>query len=155
MKKLIKHYSVTEFLRIDPKNYTDAFKEFSDTTEIKYYLFESKAEKLLAKSGSYLQYRSHVDNIAEVFPMIWERFTGEYTELDFSENLTLKPKFEGQDAHFSGKQYSLHCSTLTPSPFPLRYKWNNVCLNTFLNSFQIQLLYSPQNIYTIGKNVYN
>ena len=116
MKKLIKHYSVAEFLRIDSKNYTDAFKEFSDTTEMKYYLFESKAEKLLAKSGSYLQYRSHVDNIAEVFPMIRERFTGEYTELDFSENLTLKPKFEVQDARFSGKQYSLHCSTLPPPP---------------------------------------
>ena len=116
MKKLIKHYSVAEFLRIDSKNYTDAFKEFSDTTEMKYYLFESKAEKLLAKSGSYLQYRSHVDNIAEVFPMIRERFTGEYIELDFSENLTLKPKFEVQDAHFSGKQYSLHCSTLSPPP---------------------------------------
>ena len=153
MKKLIKHYSVAEFLRIDSKNYTDAFKEFSDTTEMKYYLFESKAEKLLAKSGSYLQYRSHVDNIAEVFPMIRERFTGECTELDFSENLTLKPKFEVQDARFCGKQYSLHCSTLPPPP--PRYKWNNVCLNTFLNSFQIQLLHSPQNIYTIGKNVYN
>ena len=118
MKKLIEHYSVTEFLRIDPKNYTDAFKEFSGTTEIKYYLFESKAEKLLAKSGSYLQYRSHADNIAEVFPMIWERFTGEYIELDFSENLTLKPKFEVQDVHFFGKQYSLHCSTLPPPPPP-------------------------------------
>ena len=48
--------------------------------------------------------------------MIRERFTGEYIELDFSENLTLKPKFEVQDAHFSGKQYSLHCSTLPPPP---------------------------------------
>ena len=46
--------------------------------------------------------------------MIWERFTGKYIELDFSKNLALKPKFQVQDAHFSGKQYSLHCSVVEP-----------------------------------------
>ena len=34
--------------------------------------------------------------------------------MDFSENLAMKPKFEVQDAHFSGKQYSLHCSIVEP-----------------------------------------
>ena len=47
-------------------------------------------------------------NISEVFPLIQEAFTGKYTELDFSENLALKPNFEVQDGHASGKQYSLH-----------------------------------------------
>ena len=104
IKKLGKHYSVTEFLRSDPKNDIDIFPEYSDTRKINYYPFEINAEsytktvetttysrttrvvkkekiygiveKLLAKNESYLQRRSHVGNIAEVFPMIRERFTG-------------------------------------------------------------------------------
>ena len=31
---------------------------------------------------------------------------------DFSENVSCTPKFEPQDAHFSGKQTSLHCSVI-------------------------------------------
>ena len=46
--------------------------------------------------------------------MIPESFSGKYIGLDFSENLALKPKLEVQDAHFSGKQYSLHCSIVEP-----------------------------------------
>ena len=30
--------------------------------------------------------------------------------IDFSENISCKPKYEPQDAHFSGKQTSLHCT---------------------------------------------
>ena len=46
--------------------------------------------------------------------MIRESFSGKYIDLDFSENIVLKPKHEGQDTHFSGKQYSLQCSTVEP-----------------------------------------
>ena len=35
-------------------------------------------------------------------------------KVDFSENLSLKPKFEVQSAHFSGKQYSLQCLIVKP-----------------------------------------
>ena len=34
---------------------------------------------------------------------------------DFSENIKEKPKFEPQDAHFSGAQHSLHCAYAHPS----------------------------------------
>ena len=71
-------------------------------------------KKLLGKGENYLRHRSHVDNISEVFPLIREAFTEKYTELGFSENLALKPKFEVQDAHFSRKQYSLHCAIVKP-----------------------------------------
>ena len=37
-----------------------------------------------------------------------------YIEFDFSENLARKPKFEVQEAHFSGKQYTLHCGMVEP-----------------------------------------
>ena len=64
---------------------------------------ETKVEPstLLEKDESYLHHRSHGDNISEAFPLIREAFTGKYIHLDFSENLTLKPKYEIQDARFS------------------------------------------------------
>ena len=55
-----------------------------------------------------------MDKIAAVLPIIRESFLGKYIELDFSENLALKPKHEVQDAHFFGKQYSLHCLIVEP-----------------------------------------
>ena len=39
-----------------------------------------------------------------------EAFTGKDIGLDFLESLALKPKFQVQEAHLSGKQYSLHFS---------------------------------------------
>ena len=33
-------------------------------------------------------------------------------DLDFSSTLALKPNFEVQEAHFSGKQFTLHCSII-------------------------------------------
>ena len=71
-------------------------------------------EKLLQKSESYIRHRSHADYISEVFPLIRGAFIGKYIELDFSENLTLKPKFEVLDGLFSRKQYSLHCTIVEP-----------------------------------------
>ena len=62
----------------------------------------------------YLRHRSHVDNIAKVFPLIKETFNGSYIELDFSENLAMKPRFEAHDAHLSGKQLTLHCAIVEP-----------------------------------------
>ena len=74
--------------------------------------------KLLQKGESYFRRRSRVDNSSKIFPLIREAFTGKHIELDFSENLALKPKFEVQDAHFSGKHcsnYSLHCPIVEPN----------------------------------------
>ena len=120
MKKITKRYSVTQFIRSNPKNDTDTFPEYNDMKEktvisLKVKLSHTQktikllsipalpelikkiydiVEKLFAKSKSYLCRRFHVHIIVEVFPMIWERFTGKYIELDFSKNLALKPKFE-------------------------------------------------------------
>ena len=51
-------------------------------------------QKLISIKDSYLKHRSHVDNISKVFPIVKEPFQGTYIELDFSENVTIKPKFE-------------------------------------------------------------
>ena len=72
----------------------------------------SEIVKLMVKSGpEYLKHRSYVENISTVvIPVMKNSFTGHFIELDFSENLAITPKHEVQDAHFSGKQYSLHCA---------------------------------------------
>ena len=72
------------------------------------------AKTLIGQGGSYLRHRSHVANIKITLPLIHESFNGKCIEIDFSENIAMKPKFEVQDAHFSGKQYSLHCSVVEP-----------------------------------------
>ena len=73
--------------------------------------------ELLSKGEKYLIHRLHVNSIANVFPLMREVHRGNdgrYIELDFSENVSLKPKFEVQEAHFSGKQFALHCSIVEP-----------------------------------------
>ena len=71
------------------------------------------AQKLIPVKDSYLKDRSQVDNINKVFPIDKEPFQGTYIELDFSENIAIKSKFEVQETHFSGKQYTLHCQSLS------------------------------------------
>ena len=41
--------------------------------------------------------------------------------MDFSENLALKTKSEFQEAHFSGKQYTLHCIIVHPGEVKFTY----------------------------------
>ena len=121
---------------------TDIYPEFHDEKEINYYIFGPKngvilqngkeiqytrttridkkeevsviAQKLISIKDSYLKHRSHVDNINKVFPIVKESFQGTYIELNFSENIAIKLKFEVQEAHFSAKQYTLPCSIVEP-----------------------------------------
>ena len=60
-------------------------------------------DRLLQNSARYLKYRSFVDNASCVLPMLKNGFNGKYIELDFSENLALRPKNEVKPAHFPGK----------------------------------------------------
>ena len=81
-----------------------------------------------------------MDNIAAVLPMSQESFSGKDSELDFSENVVLKPKHEVRDACFSGKQYSLHSSIVEPGENKYGYylsddtNHDHVFVNEFLNS---------------------
>ena len=72
------------------------------------------SQKLISIKDGYLKHRSPVDNISNVFSIIKESFQGTYIGLDFSENISIKPKFEVQEAHFYGKQFTLHCSIFEP-----------------------------------------
>ena len=66
----------------------------------------------LIKDGSkkYLKHKTYVDNCSNVFPLIKDAYSRKFIELYFSQNLAIRPKFEVQSAHFSNKQYTLHCA---------------------------------------------
>ena len=100
-------------------------------------------KKLLDRDESYLRHWSHMDNIAAILPMIRESFSGKYIELDFSENLVLKPKHEVQNAPFSGKQYLFLVQLLNlvkintyRLPFEWWHKpWSCICTWSFRRHF--------------------
>ena len=64
----------------------------------------------LVKDGSkkYKKNRRYVDNCSTVFPLMKDVYSGKYTELDFSQNLAIRPKLQVQSVYFSNTQYTLH-----------------------------------------------
>ena len=78
-------------------------------------------EQLKLSRDKYLKHRSHVTNVNTVLPVIRDAFNGKYIELDFSENLAMKQKYEVQSAHFSGKQFCLHCAIVQPGDIKCEY----------------------------------
>ena len=158
---MMTHMSVTNYIQEinDDALKTEEYPEGSDTKTINYYLFELKEEsylktgkeinykrttrverrdgvcdlvKWLKDSGpSYLKHRSYVDNIESVLPAIRAVFTGKYIELDFSENLSMKPKVEIQSAHFSGKQFCLHCAIIEPGKTKYEYHFSDDTTHDF------------------------
>ena len=64
--------------------------------------------------NAYLKHRTYVNNVSSVFPEMKSNYDGKYIELNFSQNLALRPKDEVQSAHFSGKQFTLHSSIVNP-----------------------------------------
>ena len=90
-------------------------KSYDRTTRVdKTEKVSSIVETLLNSGPSYLKHRQHVKNTSTIIPKIRAHHNGKYIEMDFSENIALKTKSEVQEAHFSGKQYTLHCSIVEP-----------------------------------------
>ena len=60
-------------------------------------------------------------------PLMNENYSGKFTELNFSQNLrfSLRPKDEVQSAHFSGKQFTLHCAIVEPVENRYHYHLSN------------------------------
>ena len=71
-------------------------------------------QTILENGSKYLKHRSYVDNCKTVFPLMKENYSGKFIVLDFSQNLSLRPKDEVQSAHFMGKQFTLHCAIVEP-----------------------------------------
>ena len=142
LRKLAPHDSLTEYLK--SLEASDLFDEIDAKNDCKYYEYKRIKESYYEENGKsveytrtahvdlcepvcklvqklrdigpkYLKHRTYVDNCAAAFPLLKDRYEGKFTELDFSKNLSLRPKDEVQSAHFSGKQFTLHCSIVEPT----------------------------------------
>lgn len=69
-------------------------------------------EKMMEKRNEYLLHRYQVSNDNYVWKSILSTVAqlGPIYHMDFSENISVTPKFEPQSAHFSKRQFTLHCT---------------------------------------------
>ena len=75
--------------------------------------FETFKETLDNKGTKYLIHRFEIKNDSFHWPQILSNSKYGYVfRQDYSENISMSPKYEPQDAHFSSKQTSLHCSVV-------------------------------------------
>ena len=74
--------------------------------------FKELYTKLVAMKKVYLMHSYQVNNDVYQWPLILATIQthGSIFHMDFSENLTQMFKYEPQSAHFSKKQFSLHCT---------------------------------------------
>ena len=80
------------------KTFIEPFKEFE--------------QKLFAKGKAYLLHRYECKNDVYHWPVIKSNGLGYTMHMDYSENISTTPKHEPQDAYFSSKQVSLHCTVV-------------------------------------------
>ena len=50
-----------------------------------------------------------------------DMLTRKFIKLDFSQNISLRPKDEYQSAHFPGRKFTLHCAIFDPSEMRCHY----------------------------------
>ena len=88
------------------------------------------------KCTLYLLHRYECLNNKFLWPQILEASPGFIFHVDYSENISVTPKFEPQDAHFPGNQTSLHCAAVhSPHNANVQYAYhlsdNKKCDFTF------------------------
>ena len=76
-------------------------------------------------SAKYIKHRTYVDNYSSVLPLMKNSFTGKFNEFDFSQNLSLRPTYDVQSAHFSGKQFTLQFAIIEPFDTCYHYHLSN------------------------------
>ncbi len=89
---------------------------YTRVTRVDHHLpLKEIVQKILTVADAYLKHRTYVDNISSTLPKLKGVYEGRYIELDYSQNLALRPKDEVQTAHYSGKQFTLHCAIVDPT----------------------------------------
>ena len=84
---------------------------------------------------SYLLHRYECINDNYMWPQIMDQSElGYIFHIDFSENISVTPKYEPQAAHFSGKQTSLHCTVVYHPELPKPTYMYHISDNTTHNS---------------------
>ena len=71
-------------------------------------------QTILENGTKCLKYLSDVDNCKTVLPLMKKNYSGKFIELNLFQNLSLRAKDEVQSAHFSRKQFTLHCAIVEP-----------------------------------------
>ena len=82
------------------------------TRQLKTELFPEFKSNFDNNGAQYLLHRYECKNNNYVWPQILDSSPRFIFHLDYSENISATPKFEPQNAHFAGKQTSLHCSVV-------------------------------------------
>ena len=80
-----------------------------DSKPVKHFVSIIKDE-----SKIYKKHRSYIDNCSNVFRPMKMLTVKNTLSFDFSQNHTIRSKLEVQSAHFSNKQYTLHCAIAKP-----------------------------------------
>ena len=89
---------------------------YTRTTRVEHHLpIKDISLKILDVADVYLKHRTYVDNVTTILPELKAGYEGKYIELDYSQNIALRPKDEVQSAHYSGKQFTLHCAIVDPT----------------------------------------
>ena len=85
--------------------------------------------------------------------MMKDVYDGKFIELDFWQNLAIRPILEVQSAHFCNKPYTLHCAVA--KPFDKRYhyhlsddtKHDGIFVNHFLRDLIINYNISNEDLW--------
>ena len=121
LNKACKFYSyqrvVESYIRKEGKP-VEYQRTADDTKLVKYHIsYQISLSKIEAVNTKNIE-----ANSSTVFPMMKDVYNRKFIELEFSQNLTIWPKLKVQSAHFSNKQYTLHCAMA--KPFDKRYHYH-------------------------------
>ena len=86
--------------------------------------FEEFESNLYTKQNVYILHRYECRNDQYHWPIIRGNCLGYTYHMDYSENISNSPKYEPQDAHFSSKQISLHCTVVHPVDADVSYAYH-------------------------------
>ena len=149
---LLSHYFLTGY--IDRLQKGESFEQANDNKLHKFYKYQRIVESYIRKEGKPVEYkrtariddikpvkhlvslikdvskknknhRSYVDNCSNVFPLMKDAYKGKDIELDFSQNLVIRPTLEVQSSHFFNKQYTYNCAIAEPFDKQYLYQLSN------------------------------
>ena len=139
-----------EYKRIEESDIGKSGKKMEYTRTARVDLCEyvcQLVDKLRGLSEKYLKHRTYVDNCTTVFPFLKESYSSKFIELGFSQNLSLRPKDEVQSAHFSGKQFILHCAIVEPVQYRYHYHISdNTKYDPFFVDYVVRHIMAKYNI---------
>ena len=110
-KKKVVSYYLFERVNTEYFDTNGQKKIYKRTTQVDHKgLFVDIIKKLDECSRNYLKHRYRVANDNIYWKKLINHTDQQILWLDYSQNINFKEKRQVQSAHFSGKQFTLHCS---------------------------------------------